>query len=63
LGADTRLFERFVRAAGEEPGESGLGLGLWLVKSIVERHGGSVVAKRLPRGTRVEVELPKRAAP
>jgi signal transduction histidine kinase len=62
-GADARLFERFVRAAGDEPGESGLGLGLWLVKSIVERHGGSVVAKRLPRGTRIEVELPHRGAP
>src|SRR3989442_1481636 len=35
-----RLFERFMRSPGEEPRESGMGLGLFIVKSIVERHGG-----------------------
>lgn len=64
---DGALFARFVRAprggaggAGEpEPG--GVGLGLWIVKSIVERHGGRI--DLLPRngasGTRVRITLPR----
>lgn len=61
-GADERLFDRFVRASGEQPGESGLGLGLWLVRSIVERHGGRVVAQRLDPGTRFTVILPRKGS-
>jgi signal transduction histidine kinase len=62
-GAGT-LFERFVRSAGEEPAESGMGLGLWIVKSIVERHGGRVEAESrtdLPegKGTRLRIVLPR----
>ncbi len=56
------LFERFVRAAEQEPDQSGLGLGLWIVKSIVERHGGMVEAQRASAGTgtRMCVTLPVR---
>jgi K+-sensing histidine kinase KdpD len=59
-GAEQTVFERFERAAGgEEPEQSGMGLGLWIVKSIVERHGGRVTAARRPAGgTRVAVSLP-----
>jgi len=58
-GAST-LFERFVRAPGreEEPEQSGMGLGLWIVQSIVERHGGTVEARREGAGTRIRVALP-----
>ncbi len=53
------IFERFYRAADQEPEPRGLGLGLWIVKSIVERHGGRVAAERTVAGrTRFTVTLP-----
>jgi signal transduction histidine kinase len=42
----TVIFERFRRAAGAEPDAPGLGLGLWIVKSIMDRHNGSVRVER-----------------
>ncbi|MEO8466308.1 MAG: ATP-binding protein [Gammaproteobacteria bacterium] len=58
---DSLLFEQFRRAGGEkDPDESGLGLGLFIVRSIVTRHGGDVRLTRTAEGrTRAEVRLPK----
>lgn len=58
-GESGALFERFHRAGGEDPEESGLGLGLYIVRSIVERHGGCVSLRpREVGGTHAEVDLP-----
>ncbi|HWQ12967.1 MAG TPA: ATP-binding protein [Roseiflexaceae bacterium] len=60
--ASRALFSRFVRAAAEEPEQSGIGLGLAIVQSIVERHGGHVHAQSTGGGTRMVVVLPTGAA-
>jgi signal transduction histidine kinase len=58
------IFERFYRSADQEPEPRGLGLGLWIVKSIVDRHGGRVDAGRTAEGrTRFTVTLPVEAPP
>ena len=53
------LFAPFVRSPAEEPEQGGAGLGLWIVKSIVERHAGRVEALSTPAGTRISVTLPR----
>jgi signal transduction histidine kinase len=55
------LFDLYTQAEHSSNGRnSGLGLGLALVKSLVEAHGGSVVASSLGTGlgSRFEVRLP-----
>jgi signal transduction histidine kinase len=53
------IFERFKRGGSQEPEPGGLGLGLWISRSIVERHGGDLGAARTAEGfTRFTMTLP-----
>jgi signal transduction histidine kinase len=58
-GDTVGIFERFKRGGSQEPEPGGLGLGLWISRSIVERHGGTISAARTPEGfTRFTLTLP-----
>jgi len=58
--ADTEtIFARFRRGTEEEPEPGGLGLGLWIVKSIIDRHAGTIALIRTELGrTRMVMTLP-----
>ena len=59
LDAQSRIFERFYRLPNQPDGVKGTGLGLTIVKSIAERHGGQVhVTSRPGHGTTFTVSLP-----
>ena len=53
-----RVFDRFYRAESSRSSD-GAGLGLALVKSIVDLHGGSaVIESKVGRGTTVKMMIP-----
>lgn len=53
------LFEPFNRLGAERDGIAGSGIGLVIVKALVERMGGTVqVSSRLGEGTQFSVDLP-----
>ncbi|MDO8767564.1 MAG: ATP-binding protein [Burkholderiaceae bacterium] len=58
-----RIFEPFFRAPGASERDGGVGLGLALVKSIAQRHGGTVRCEAGPggKGASFVVTLPIKA--
>jgi signal transduction histidine kinase/CheY-like chemotaxis protein/CHASE3 domain sensor protein len=64
-----RIFEPFIQGTHSEAGEQGLGLGLALVRRLVEMHGGTVEARSEGQGTgtvfvvRLPLAAPARQAP
>lgn len=58
-----RLFRRFSRIAGEgRDRPTGVGLGLVIVKTVAERHGGNVIVSSKPGvGSTFELRLPLRS--
>ncbi len=55
---DERLFERFVHGAGNRLLMGSVGLGLAIVRSLVERMNGSITYERVDDETRFHVRLP-----
>ena len=54
-----RVFEPYYRTAGGTRAAAGAGLGLAVVKSLVEAHGGTIhVENVLPHGTRMTLIVP-----
>lgn len=60
-GEQAKIFERFYRRGTELRRETqGIGVGLTIVKHIVEAHGGRVVVRsEVGQGSRFTLELPK----
>ncbi|APR79109.1 Signal transduction histidine kinase CheA [Minicystis rosea] len=55
----SRIFGLFERASDERL-YGGLGLGLYVARSIIEAHDGTIICKSAPgSGARFEIELPK----
>lgn len=56
-----QIFKRFYRAESSKGAAKGTGLGLFIVKSIIEKHGGTVTAdsKGEGKGSTFLVQLPK----
>lgn len=58
LADQDKVFRRFWRADSSREG-TGVGIGLALVKEIVDRHGGTIRVESSPgRGTRFDISLP-----
>ena len=52
------IFERFYKADASRQALGGSGLGLSIVKAIVERHGGTITARN-DAGAVFDIRLPR----
>jgi signal transduction histidine kinase len=54
-----RIFGPFERAVGQDDSTTGLGLGLYITRQLVEAHGGTIsVRSREAEGAQFSVTLP-----
>jgi signal transduction histidine kinase len=55
----TRIFEPYYRTTAGAKAAGGAGLGLAVVKSLIDAHGGTIRADNVaPHGTRMTLILP-----
>jgi len=55
----SEIFSRFFRIEGNDPGISGLGIGLYLTRQIIDRHNGKIWVESEPgKGSTFWVTLP-----
>jgi signal transduction histidine kinase len=55
-----KIFDKFYRVDASDSAVEGTGLGMTIVKHIVEAHGGQIyVESKLGKGTKVTYEIPK----
>ncbi|GAC1419943.1 MAG: hypothetical protein NVSMB62_13320 [Acidobacteriaceae bacterium] len=63
-GIDAALLPSLFQFGASTKGENGNGMGLWTVKLILERHGGTVRVESVPgQGTQFFLTWPRDAAP
>ena len=57
-GEENQIFRRFYRG-NRVTTQAGFGIGLYLAREIVSRHGGFLLAKRMEPGLQMEISIPK----
>ena len=53
------LFEPFRRGPAASRASGSIGLGLYIARHLIERHGGTITVESNPAGTRFGVRLPR----
>ncbi|MDH3453676.1 MAG: ATP-binding protein, partial [Desulfuromonadales bacterium] len=60
-GELAKVYTKFFRAQTEKSAAGGLGLGMAIVKNIIEGHNGTIdIVSQRRVGTTVSITLPKR---
>jgi signal transduction histidine kinase len=55
-----KIFDKFYRVDNDKREDEGTGIGLAIVREIIEQHGGSIeVSSEIDKGTQFTVKLPK----
>ena len=52
------IFDRYYQSTGSTTSQAGVGIGLALVKELVEMHGGTIVVSGNTKGTTFTIDIP-----